>query len=360
MPYPADYGGVIDVFYKLKELKKAGVKITLHCFEYGRKQQRELNKYCEKVYYYKRKRNPLQLFSSLPFIVRSRINNELKANLLKDNLPILFEGLHTCFLLNDADLKQRKKIFRESNIEHEYYRHLASAEKNPVKKNYYLAEARKLEKYEKVLAHAQHMLIVSETECDYFRKKFPKNDVQYLPSFHGNDKINAKTGKGKFILYHGNLSVAENEHAAAYLINHVFSKINIPVVIAGMNPSAYLIKLCAEYKHIILVKNPNEKRMKELVEKAHVHCLYTAQPTGLKLKLLNVLYQGRFVMVNAHMVAGTSLKNACITAETPLEWIKYIFDCFEKDFTAGEIKARKALLKNFDNENKTRKLIGLI
>ena len=51
VPYPANYGGVIDVFYKLKYLHECGVDITLHCFEYGRGEQTELNKYCKKIYY---------------------------------------------------------------------------------------------------------------------------------------------------------------------------------------------------------------------------------------------------------------------------------------------------------------------
>ncbi|MCX6283192.1 MAG: mannosyltransferase, partial [Bacteroidetes bacterium] len=33
IPYPPDYGGVIDVYYKIKTLSEAGVKIHLHCFE---------------------------------------------------------------------------------------------------------------------------------------------------------------------------------------------------------------------------------------------------------------------------------------------------------------------------------------
>ena len=39
VPYPVDYGGVFDLFYKIKALSEAGVKIHLHCFEYGRGQQ---------------------------------------------------------------------------------------------------------------------------------------------------------------------------------------------------------------------------------------------------------------------------------------------------------------------------------
>ena len=32
IPYPPDYGGVIDIYYKIKALNSAGIKIHLHCF----------------------------------------------------------------------------------------------------------------------------------------------------------------------------------------------------------------------------------------------------------------------------------------------------------------------------------------
>lgn len=31
VPFPADYGGAIEEFYKIKSLHAAGVKIYLHC-----------------------------------------------------------------------------------------------------------------------------------------------------------------------------------------------------------------------------------------------------------------------------------------------------------------------------------------
>jgi hypothetical protein len=43
VPFPADYGGAIEEFYKIKSLHAAGVKIYLHCFVYsGRTKQKEL------------------------------------------------------------------------------------------------------------------------------------------------------------------------------------------------------------------------------------------------------------------------------------------------------------------------------
>src|SRR6187402_2760586 len=101
VPFPANYGGVIDVFYKLKALHAQGIKIHLHCFEYGRAEARSLESICEKVYYYKRSMDKKLLFNPLPFVVITRSSEKLVENLLRDKHPILFEGLHSCFHLSD-------------------------------------------------------------------------------------------------------------------------------------------------------------------------------------------------------------------------------------------------------------------
>ncbi len=54
IPYPPDYGGVMDVFYKIAALKKQGVGIILHCFSYGRTLSRTLERECLRVHYYRR------------------------------------------------------------------------------------------------------------------------------------------------------------------------------------------------------------------------------------------------------------------------------------------------------------------
>ena len=32
VPWPANYGGVMDVFYRLRALSRAGLRIHLHCY----------------------------------------------------------------------------------------------------------------------------------------------------------------------------------------------------------------------------------------------------------------------------------------------------------------------------------------
>lgn len=361
IPYPANYGGAIDVFHKIRCLHAQGIKVILHCFEYGdRKSSPELEKLCEKVYYYKRNTSFINQLSLLPFNVKSRISNELKQNLLKDNYPILFEVLHTCYLLNDPDLKNRKKLFRHSNIEHDYFLELAKGEKSFFKKIYLRVEAFKLKRFEKQITYADCILSVSEADLNYFKKRYPNTQSIYLPSFHQFDELQCKTGKGDFILYHGNLSISENYNAALWLIQNVFSKITHPVIIAGLNPPSHLVETIKKHSHISLKQNCSELEMQTLIEEAQIHCLYTEQATGLKLKLLNVLFSGRFVIANTNMLVGTSLNNACQISNTPQQYIDTINQFFTKEFSKENIEKRKSIVASMNNQEKTNQLISLL
>ena len=193
VPYPANYGGIIDVFYKLKNLSEAGLKIHLHCFQYGRQNQKILAKYASKVSYYNRPKSFLYHFSLIPYIVRSRKNKKLLDNLLTDNAPILFEGLHTCVFLTNSKLKNRYKIVRTHNIEHHYYSELSKRTSNIIKKAYYILDALKLKSYEKVLKNADSLIAISKTDFDYFNSKYGK--AMFIPPFHGSNSCSIIAGK---------------------------------------------------------------------------------------------------------------------------------------------------------------------
>lgn len=360
VPFPANYGGVIDVFYKIKALHALGVKITLHCFEYGRGEAEELKKYCDKVFYYKRNTSVFNLFSALPFIVKSRTSEKLIRNLLVDNAPILFEGLHTCAILNDNRLKNRFKIYRESNIEHEYYRYLATSEKNIFKKKYFLTEANKLEKFENQLSHANLMLVVSEEDTKYLQNKFSGKNIQYLPSFHPYNTIECNTGKGNYALYHGNLSISENYLAAEFLIKEVFSKTKHKLIIAGLNPQESLLQIAKHYSNVEIIANPTDEKLQSLLKNAHINCLYTHQESGLKLKLLNSLFAGRFCLVNDKMLYGTQLKNCCTIANTSEEFINQIDALFKLEFSESDVKNREENLQKFNVINNSKRIIESI
>ncbi len=362
IPYPANYGGVIDVFYKLKALYAKGVKITLHCYEYpGRDRTEELNKYCEKVYYYPRLVGLGSAISIKPYIVTSRRSEELMQNLLKDDAPILFEGLHSCYHIDDRRIKDRLKIYRESNIEHRYYYNLFKVDKKVVKKLYFFVESLKLRLYQKILKHSDLMLVVSREDTDYLKEHFPDKKVNYLPSFHANDKIESMIGSGDYALYNGNIEVPENAHAVQWLINEVFATTDIKLKVAGMNPPEYIRKLASEYPNVEIIANPDDKKMFDLIKNAQVNILVTFQATGLKLKLLNTLYNGRYCLVNDKMLNGTGLEELCEIGNTPEELRKKLPELFKVEFDKNQIDLRNNILNlNFSNSKNAEKLIELV
>ena len=91
---------------------------------------------CEEVHYYRRRTGWQTNISLLPYNVYSRKDERLLRNLRKDDYPILFEGLHTCYYLTDPELAGRIKIFRGCNIEHDYYHAIGQAEHHPLKKHH--------------------------------------------------------------------------------------------------------------------------------------------------------------------------------------------------------------------------------
>jgi len=361
IPFPANYGGVIDVFYKLKALHKLGIKIHLHCFQYDRPETTELNAYCESVHYYPRKTGLSSQLSLKPYIVESRKSDDLLQNLISDNYPILFEGLHSCYYLTHRALKGRMLIYRESNIEHDYYFNLFKSEKNLGRKAFFLIESIKLRFYQQKLKHATSMLVVSQTDREYLAKLFPDNHVIYLPSFHGNNEIKSLPGKGDYVLYHGNLSVGENALAAEYLVKEVFNHLPVALKIAGLNPKDSLKDLVASHKNIELIANPSQTQMEALIQNAQINILVTFQATGLKLKLLNTLYNGRWMLVNLEMLAGTGLESLCEIACDATEMKKKIISLFETEFDHTQLLARNTLLQErFSDEANARKLIQVV
>jgi hypothetical protein len=363
VPFPANYGGIIDVYYKLVWLKKEGVKVHLHCFTYGRQPAKELEALCEKVYYYPRKIGLSSGLSWQPYTVKSRKSAELEKNLLSNDYPILFEVLHTCYLLNDPRFKNRVKIYRHSNIEHEYYARLADSEKSLSRKLYLKTEAKRLERFERIIDHADYILAVNNKDADYFKKKYSHPRTIYLPSFHPNDEINIKPGKGDYILYHWNLSISENYEAALWLTKNIFEKIKHKVVIAGLNPPQFLKTILSGFSHIELIENPSEEKMNELVQNAQVHCLYTEQATGLKLKLLNVLFKGRFLICNSKMISGTELKgnaNSGFHVLNAQEMIEALEGLMTQEMTEEQINNRTKDLSIYFNHVNIQKLKELL
>jgi len=360
VPYPVDYGGVFDLFYKLPALQQQGVKIHLHCFQYGRPEQHELNQYCESVQYYKRKKGLYGFSLVYPYIVSSRSSEALLNKLIEDDYPILMEGIHCTYLLNDKRFKHRRCFVRMHNVEYIYYRHLYENTASLLKKIYFYWESKVLARYEKRIAKKAAFWSVTEKDAEIY-KMLGCEKVFFLTLFLPGWKVKAIEGNGTFCLYHGDLSVADNEKAAIWLINHVFKDLQIPFVIAGKKPSLRVCKLLHNTNTTCLIANPDEKEMQDLIEKAHINIIPSYNSTGIKLKLINALFNGRHCLVNEQTVEGTNLEKTCHIAADANAFKSKIIQLYKQPFGNEDLNVRHCLLDNiFNNEMNAKQVVKWI
>lgn len=348
VPYPPDYGGVVDVFYKIKSLAELGVKIHLHCYSYGREVAPELERYCSSVEYYKRSLSPIHLINPLPFIVAGRVNENLIDHLSHSHEPLFFEGLHTCSHLAHPMLDDRLKMVRMHNIEHDYYKSLAQNEGRPLRKTYFNLEAKKLKSFENVLDAANCIFSISPNDTEKLASRF--GNVSYLPAFHSNESAFYNPNREKFVLYHGNLNVPENEVACKFLINEIFKNSGHKLIIAGSNPKKQLRQLIESSENVKGIYNPGDMVLTKLLRNAKVSILPAFQNTGIKLKLIAAMFNAGHILTNKTMVENTGLEQYCQIANDPGGMTRILDDLMNRKFLKEEFEARVDFLdQKFNN-----------
>jgi hypothetical protein len=145
-----------------------------------------------------------------------------------------------------------------------------------------------------------------------------------------------------------------------WLISKVFTKIRVPFVVAGKKPSKRLLQMAQLCQHTCLIADPSESEMNDLVRKAHINVLpcFNKNVTGIRLKLLHALYQGRHCVVNDPMVEGTGLEPTCHIGTNANAFASIIAQLYHRPFGEEEIDLRKRLLYSvYDNDKNSRQLI---
>jgi glycosyltransferase involved in cell wall biosynthesis len=363
IPYPVDFGGVFDLFWKLPSLQSEGVQIHLHCFGNGRMEQTELNKFCASVNYYERNEGHKAISRKLPYIVASRKNETLLQNLLKDDHPILMEGVHSTYLLHDERFLHRKKFVRIHNVEHQYYHQLTKSTTSFFKRIYYSREEKLLYNYEQsIVTKANAFWGVTNKDVNYYRNELNCKTIDYLPVYLPNHwGLNCIEGKGNYCLYHGDLSVETNDKAAKWLLKKIFSQLEIPLVIAGKNPSKELEDLAHKHLHTCIVANPSEKEIQDMIGKAHINILPSFSNTGIKLKLLNALFNGKHCIVNHATIEGSDLESLCVITDSEEEMKTKIIEVYKQPFNKEDREKRtKNLSQQFSNEANAKQQVKWI
>jgi hypothetical protein len=346
-PSPPDYGGAIDMHFKIRELARHR-PVILHYFNYRKDRDAAgLGDCCQEIHSYTRKGFASQ-WGLDPYIVSSRVNHRLIDRLNADDFPVLLEGVHCAGILPFLG-SPRTVVVRMHNDEAMYYQQLASSERNPVKRAFYRLEAMRLRRYQQRMPKHLPLACVSLTDMEVLGDVYGFQNLHFIPSFTAWQTVQGREGLGSYCLYQGNMNVAENREAARWLLTEVFSKIDTPFYIAGKGPGDELSHLAKARSTVTVFADPTAAEMDELVRGAQVNVLPSRNNTGLKLKMLHALFLGRHCVTNAAGVAGTAFGGTVTAAETPSEYIDAIKSLFTRPFTIADREKRAVLADVYSN-----------
>ncbi len=307
VPFPARYGGAIDVWNRIQALYELGVKINLHCFLYGDfRPQPELQKVSEQVHYYPRVVWPALLSKGQPYIVTSRKSQPLLKRLVEDRQPILFEGIHTTGFA--PLLKDRKLLLRSHNIEHEYYSELAT-QSTGLKSLLFHREALCLRDYEPLMARSMEVVFaISPKDQLWFAERKAKS--VFLPPFHGSHHVDIQPGRGQYLLYQGDLSLEINQNALLDLMEKLPSDQNYPIVAAGRTGDKSFEEKLTRFPNLRREANVSQEKMIQLIQQAQIILIHSLHVSGMKLKIFPALYHGRFIAASSTSATQTGLDKA--------------------------------------------------
>jgi hypothetical protein len=354
IPYPADYGGVIDVWEKIKALHAEGVNVHLHCFQYNRPEAPELERYCAEVRYYRRQ---TRFSLTLPFIVSSRKSEDLLSVLDADDYPILAEGVHTAYTLIQGRWPGRMMAIRLHNVETAYYENLAVLEKSAFRRSYYRLESWLLANWERKVAGLP-LLAIHPGVAAYFKEHYGSGHVTYLPAFTSYATGSNPTGRGAYVLVHGDFSVVDNVESLRWLLEEVGRGSTIPWVVAGRRPGEDVGQMLKAHPYARLIADPGAEEMETLIRDAQVHLVHSFNPEGIKIKLLHALFLGRHCVAQAALLEGTGLEGTCRPAMNAIAFRAQLQALWETPFTEEDKRQRTRILETqFDNRANARKLI---
>lgn len=353
VPYPARYGGAIDVYNRIRALHAEGVRIKLHCFIYGSfSPHNALKEITEDVQYYPRISWPALLSPGMPYIVASRKNPKLLSDLNADQAPILFEGVHTTGFLDEC--QNRKKLLRAHNIEHQYYGHLA---KNSQRFQYlfFQRESLALERYE--CNHAcsfDHIFTISPGDQEWYNKKGAK--CEFLPPFHGLEEANIKHGRGEYLLYQGDLSIESNQKAVLELLKA--PGINqYPIVIAGKEGDRFFEEKLTKYSNLRREVDVNEDNMTGLIQDAQIIIIHSRHSSGMKVKIFPALYNGRFVISNENSLTRTGLDQEMHVYQHINDLSGLLAKLWPLEFNGERLQKRNEVLKGMPGDKEKAQAI---
>ncbi len=332
IPFPDNYGGAKDIWWRVKALER---KYNLDLISTYNDESRKtffLNSEAKSIFsnvvFIKRTGFARIFLTCLPYAVDSRriqlkdIDN-LSIFFKKDYHTVIVEGFHSILTFEDIRerLSYKQSVLRVHNLENEYYLNLYKNESNLFKKLYYLQESFKFDYFIKKYDFKKRfdaLLFISNTDLvnqlfEPIRNKYfipPIVDSVYQGKSY-NDRKN-------YFLYVGNLNSSDNVNSVLKIyaiLKNIIMKYGFKLIICGRCNNPKRFSSILGDKNVILKLNVGFDELNELYVTSKIFFIYSENPSGVKLKLIEALSYALPVLSNTNGVIGSGFEDLTINIE---------------------------------------------
>lgn len=227
---------------------------------------------------------------------------------------VIYEGEHTSLYRLKKNVKAKKHILRQHDIESNYRHELSKSAKGLLRKAAQEIESQKYRKLENGIdAYFDSILFISKSEKEEFDEKYKGTTCKFVfmpPSALNFAELAVLGEKEHRILYFGNMELQNNYLSILWYVKNVFPLIQKSVSDAKLR---IIGKIGDEDKKKLLENTNNvevlgyvEDLNKEIKEASIIAApvLYGA---GVKVKVIDALSYGQIVCATSKTIEGTEL-----------------------------------------------------
>jgi glycosyltransferase involved in cell wall biosynthesis len=360
-PYPANHGGRLDIWGRIRALKQLGFKIDLVATTKDKIAPSEIEvvkQYIDNIYICERVNRIIDIFSLWPLQLRSR--RSLEKIKFKDNYDFaILESQYVFPIMSNSTLHAKEYILRLHNDEVIYFQELAESVSIGWKKAYYLVESYKFKLLDpELFKHIKNIMFISKDEMEKYQKKNYEINSNFLPP-PISDKHCQVPLESRKVLFIGSLFMNNNQEAIKWYINKVHPLLTdiegYEFMIVGNSKGKcleWLYSLVQNDKHIHIYDSPQD--LTKFYEESCVFANSMLHGAGVKLKTIEAITNGLPVVSTTIGNQGTGLvdKEHIIIADEPILYADYIRELLVNDGKGKNIvkNAQKYLSEHYNQK----------